>query len=270
MAEPWWACGTQDEEQLRELLGRDRVYNAYALGDLEPALMAHCRWFVAGRGRKPEALLLLFERLDPPVLFCYGDPAGLRVIVDGLCWPSTVYFSGLESHMEALAPRLEFSDVTPMWRMAVSAEAFTPVPAEGVQRLQPRDIDPLRRLYAAGEADGTAPDAFSPYQLEEGMFFGVWEAGELVAAAGTHLVSPRERIAAVGNIFVHPRCRRRGLGAAVTSAVTAALLEQGYDVVLNVARRNGAAVRLYEHLGYRRHCAYLEAIAVPAPVPQRT
>jgi predicted GNAT family acetyltransferase len=104
--------------------------------------------------------------------------------------------------------------------------------------------------------------AFHVSQMQPGVFYGLWVEGYLVAAAGTHLLSPTYGLAAVGNVFTHPSYRRKGYGLAATSAVVSALLETGIrDIVLNVSQKNLPAVRIYERLGFERYCPFLEGPA---------
>jgi predicted GNAT family acetyltransferase len=109
-------------------------------------------------------------------------------------------------------------------------------------------------------------DAFAPYQLRDlgsgsgGVYYGVEVSGQLVSVAGTHLVSPTFGVGAVGNIFTHPAHRRRGYGTACTSQVVQELLARDLDVVLNVNRENTDAIGIYEKLGFRKHCPYLEFV----------
>jgi predicted GNAT family acetyltransferase len=117
--------------------------------------------------------------------------------------------------------------------------------------------DQLTELYNLGEGN-----AFSPTQVEHGVFYGVFEDGQLVSVAGTHLVSPTYAVAAVGNVFTHPDHRNLGYGTMTTSAVVTRLLQTGIlDIILNVGQENQAAIRIYERLGFERHCPYLEGPA---------
>ena len=86
--------------------------------------------------------------------------------------------------------------------------------------------------------------------------------GLAIAAAGTHLVAPLESVAAVGNIYTRRDRRGRGLGTAVTAAVTAELRRRGVRTIgLNVNQRNATAIGLYERLGFVRYCAFVEGVA---------
>jgi len=137
-----------------------------------------------------------------------------------------------------------------------------PPPAARVTatRLAAPDVPALELLYADGESTGESPDFFFPSMVTDGVFFGVYEGPALVAAAGTHLVSPGETAAAIGNIYARRDRRGRGLGRVVTSAVLRALT--GIETVgLNVRADNKVAIGLYESLGFVRHCRFYEAQA---------
>ena len=87
--------------------------------------------------------------------------------------------------------------------------------------------------------------------MADGIYFGVRVRGRLVAAAGTHVINPREQIAVVGNVMTHIDYRGHDLAKIVTSAVTTELLDRLTDVALNVHADNEPAVAAYTRLGYR-------------------
>ena len=125
-----------------------------------------------------------------------------------------------------------------------------------VRRITPADLNALNTLYAGGET----PGAFAPFQIEQGVFYGVELDGRLVAAAGTHLVAPSEGVAAVGNVYTDRAYRGQGLAQLCTSAVVAHCFDLGIrDVVLNVDSRNAPAIAAYRRLGFRQHRAFYEA-----------
>lgn len=123
-------------------------------------------------------------------------------------------------------------------------------------RLHPGDVGALNALYDMAQAEH-----FAAYQVEQGIFYGLHVDGDLVATAGTHVVSQTYGIAAVGNVFTHPHHRGRGYATACTDAVIREIVRRGcQDVVLNVNVTNAVAIHVYERLGFRRHCRYLEGL----------
>jgi ribosomal protein S18 acetylase RimI-like enzyme len=169
------------------------------------------------------------------------------------------------AHLPVFEAHYDFSAdrIRPMLRMTVSCATFRSAGGLTLQRLSPADVPAIEALFAHGGP--FAPDAFSPAQVAEGVFYGLQtgdfvpsQHGDLLAVAGTHLVARTIGIAAVGNIYTHPAHRGKGYSQVVTSAVTAELLVKGLDVVLNVDADNAAAIHVYEKLGYRVHCPFVE------------
>ena len=74
--------------------------------------------------------------------------------------------------------------------------------------------------------------------LEDGIYYGVRVRGQLVSAAGTHVINAHEGIGVVGNVMTHVDYRGHDFAKMVTSAVTAELLERVADVALNVHTDN--------------------------------
>lgn len=245
-----------DPARLFSILNRERLYAAYAIGDLEPPLFHQTQWIVS-ESQGAMALGLMFTGLSVPILFMMGQVDGVAAILDRTLRPPTAFFTCRAEHLAAVIHCYELDERLEMWRMALTAPTFCPDPAQDRPvRLYPDDLRELNMLYELAHAQ-----AFAPYQVEQGIFYGVHVAGQLVATAGTHIVSPTYRIAAVGNVFTHPAHRGRGYATACTSAVVRDLLQLGCrDVVLNVNVHNDIALRVYERLGFQRHCRYIEGL----------
>ena len=233
-------------------LQQDRLYAAYAIGDLEPGLFAQCQWFGAEDDGRLQALALFFTGLNPPALFTMGDADGVAAILASALQPERAYFTCRAEHLPVVEAFYDLGKVEEMFRMTIAPADFHPFPGPTV-KLDLSHLDALRQLYRLGGGD-----AFAPYQLRDGVYYGVEADGQLVSVAGTHLVSPTFGVAAVGNIFTHPDHRRRGYATACTSRVVEDLLAQGLDVVLNVNRENIEAIGVYKKLGFRRYCPYIE------------
>ncbi|MFN7992169.1 MAG: GNAT family N-acetyltransferase [Bryobacteraceae bacterium] len=250
-----------DLEAVRAILQTDRHWAVYALADLAPEYSTFAEWHVAtGDG---QALLLVYRAFRTPVLFAQGPPAALAGLLAEVRHYPEFYLSVRADFL----PRVKnagyrIPEEKLMWRMRVDPASFRPVSNAAV-RLTRADYDELARLYADGAPTGETPQFFDPAMLTHGIYFGVREGLEIVAAAGTHVLAPGEGVAAIGNVYTRRDRRNRGLAQQATSAVTAELLGRTLPViVLNVAEHNVAARRAYERLGFRTHCEYREGLAM--------
>ncbi|CAN5392030.1 hypothetical protein BH24CHL10_BH24CHL10_11620 [soil metagenome] len=250
------ARAVSDRGEIAAFLRRDRLYAAYALGDLDGPNRARVAWALAhDDAGHPTALAMHHEGLVPQPLFLMGAPAGCRAILDGVLKPRDAYLQATELQEAALRDLYELDSPIVMLRMAVDRRTFTPFggPAD---RMTALDIDDLNRLYQLGYRGG-----FPASVVEDGVYYGVRVRGRLVSAAGTHAINPREEIAVVGNVMTHVDYRGHDFAKMVTSAVTADLLARVTDVALNVHADNDPAVAAYARLGYRTHCHLIERLA---------
>ncbi len=281
----WRVEATRDKERIRAFLASDRLWTAYALGDLEPGLFEQCDWVAVADGARDVALVLLFKGLDTPGLWPFGDDDGVRLALAEAVAPVAPRVSIRPAQRAVVEAVYALDTLDLMTRMVVDAASFSPVAwsplvppprlreepegseggAEGLpppRRLTGGDASALNALYASGET----PDAFAPSQIDQGAFYAVEVAGRVVAVAGTHLLAPGEGVAAVGNVFTHRDWRGRRLAQVCTSAVVAECLRRGAaDVVLNVKSDNAPAIAAYRRLGFRAYCQFLEAGATRSP-----
>jgi GNAT superfamily N-acetyltransferase len=245
-----------NREEIAAFLRTDRRYAAYALGDLDAPGRERRSWGIAydDRGRAV-ALAMHQDGLIPQPLFLMGEPMGCREILASVVRPRDAYLLGTESLDEAVADLYELERPVTLHRMVVDASTFRPF-AGPAERLAPADVDSLNHLYQLGFRSG-----FPSSVLDDGVYYGVWVRGQLVSAAGTHVINAHEGIAVVGNVMTHLDYRGHDFAKMVTSAVTAELLERVGDVALNVHTDNFPAVAAYERLGYERHCLLSERLA---------
>ncbi len=238
-----------DPNEIRAVLRRDPVWSVYALGDLKPGMEAKARWFA------PDLTLVLHD-YGTSILFAIGT-GSVREALAHVTWP--VHLQVQTDALEEIARHTPVTDAHSMWRMGWSG---TPIPVcpQNATRLGASDVPALHRLYSDGDETGEAPDFFFPSMVTDGVFFGIYAHEVLVAAAGTHLLSRRECVATIGNVYTRRDFRGRGLGRLVMSAVLKALA--GIETIgLNVRADNRAAIRVYESLGFVRHCPFYEALA---------
>ena len=247
---------TRDRRALEAAMSEDRAYAAYALGHLDPELGRGARFWLA-EGESGAGYVMHGTAMGR-TLVAGGDPAAVDAILSLHPGPRWSYVSTCApAHVAVLQRSHALSDALHMTRMSTTHATFTA--ADGpARRLRGREIRALNALYAR---DGH-PSHYSASHIERGVYYGAFDGERLVAAAGTHVVSPQQSIAVVGNVFTHPAYRGRGLGTRVTSLVTAELLDRGCALVtLTVDPANAPAVRAYARLGYEAGPAVVEARA---------
>jgi GNAT superfamily N-acetyltransferase len=250
---------TTNRSQIRAILNKDRIWSAYALGDLSPGFFRQCEWHVPADGTK--AVVMIFRGLEPPIVFAHGEAASIKPLVDEIGRISTLFLHVRPEIVPIFQARYQECQIQEMWRTVVKPSEYRPAPTGQAVQLGTDHLGALRRLYRDGEADGESPDYFVPSMLSQGVYFGIFEAAELVAAAGTHLIAPEDGVGAVGNVYTRRDRRRRGYAAAVTSAVTNELLRMELrTIVLSVNQRREGAIHAYERLGYRQYCAFCEGV----------
>jgi ribosomal protein S18 acetylase RimI-like enzyme len=257
---------TSDREALRAFLEQDRLFAAYALCDLEDREFGRTRWGAAYQGDRMVALVLEYSGVTPQPMFVMGREDGVDAILRDLIRPRAAYLAALTESMAVVKAHYRVDPGPQMVRMWVDRARFRPYPAD-VRRLLPAEIGELNRLYQLGFASWLPSSA-----IADGVYYGIRAGGHLVAAAGTHVISPEARLAVVGNVLTHVDYRGRGYATAVTGAVTAELLRSCDQVTLNVRADNPPALQAYRRLGYVEHVRFEERLVhrLGSPWPDLT
>jgi ribosomal protein S18 acetylase RimI-like enzyme len=244
---------------IRAFLGGDPALTAYALGDLDPDFWPQSEFVGAVQDDALAAVVLLYHGLDPTIITAFGGSDGVRAIFDALSLPGEMYCLMPEQHGDLIADYYTMPDLHHEWRMVLGAAQFAPPDLSAAARIEPEQAGLLADLYQYAANPGEAIVAFSPAQIAQGRFYGVWIAGDLIATAGTHIWSPAESVAAIGSVFTKPDQRGLGYATRCTAAVVRDALQAGIKtVVLNVRHDNAPAIRVYEKLGFRRYHLFVE------------
>ena len=243
-----------DRDAVRAFLERDRLFAAYALCDLEDREWARSHWGAAWRGDELIAVALEYAGLSPQPLFVMGEAAGIEAILGQVIRPRVAYVAAHGGDLPSVAAHYRVDQGATMVRMWVDRAHLRPFPSD-VRRLLPAEIGDLNRLYGLGFASWLPASSIS-----EGVYYGMKVGGELVAAAGTHVISPTARLGVVGNVLTLDQFRGRGYATATTGAVTSELLRSCDQVVLNVRSDNPPALNVYRRLGYQEHCRFEERL----------
>jgi RimJ/RimL family protein N-acetyltransferase len=242
---------------IRAFLDTERYWADYALGDLEPGLFSSAEWYGVEDNGKLMAVTMLYRGFTPPIFFAMGDGCGVDRVLAEAVREEAIGLSVREEHIGPVRKYYRTDGRIPMWKMGLDARDFTALDGDAM-RLTLADIPALQALYQFGGGD-----AFSPREVETGVFYGIKVGHQLIAVAGTHVVSAGGRIAALGNVMTHPHYRGRGYATAATSAVCRELTAGGVNTIgLSVGRENAPAIRVYEKLGFKKRVPFYEGIAI--------
>lgn len=245
---------TRDRDMLADFLGSDRLFAAYALCDLDDREFGRTRWGVALDQGRPVAVALEYLGSSPQPLFVMGQPAGVTGVLREVIRPRAAYLAARSELLDAVAVGYRVAEGPPMVRMWVDRSTFRPAPSDAL-RLVPADVGDLNRLYDFGLGSWLPSEA-----VANGVYYGMRVNGQLVAAAGTHVISRTMGLAAVGNVLTDRHFRGRGFARVVTGAVTQDLLRFCDQVVLNVRLDNVPALAAYRALGYQEHTRFEERL----------
>lgn len=242
-----------DRGALRDML-TDRAYAAYAIAQLEERRFPLSEWYVATGPEGRRGIVVHSASGLGRALFADGDAAAVDAILSLHPGSRFTFGSVRPEHFKTIQRYFVALRQGSMSRMAVTAGSFKPAEGEAV-RLTGADAAAVNRLYST---EG-GPTAYTPSHLNDGVYYGVRLDNQLIAIAGTHVVSDAEGVAVAGNVFTHPRYRGQGHSKVATSATTRELLNRCPLVVLTVETVNEPAVQVYRRLGYESVCSLHES-----------
>ena len=130
-----------------------------------------------------------------------------------------------------------------MFLMTWQGEGALEDPAPEAVPLGPRHAE-----EAVALAKLTNPGPFGPDTLRMGEYFGLFEAGRLVAMAGERAHAGRWR--EVSGICTHPQLQGRGLARRLASKIVSRQLARGQVPFLHVMGANAGARALYLRMGF--------------------
>ncbi len=113
-----------------------------------------------------------------------------------------------------------------------------------MRRLTRTDVPAMVEL-----AELTEPGPFRKRTIELGAFFGIFEAGRLLAMAGQRLHLPQ--YVEVSAVCTHPEARGKGYARTLIAEVSGEIRQRGKTPFLHSFADNYSAIRVYEALGFK-------------------
>lgn len=239
-----------DRAIIEKILRRNTAMRLYEIGDLDDFFWPSTTWYALADQQQIYELALAYNAGD--LLILLGQPTTsittMRTLLESIrhLLPRRFY-----SH---LSPELAdlFNDYSATshglhHKMALGDHGqLATIDSTGVVQLTPADLAEVQQFYASSYPGNW----FDPRMLATGMCYGYREQGQLLSAAGVHVYSATQRVAALGNITTHPAARGRGLATRVTACVCQALSASVDQIGLNVHAENQAAISCYRRLGF--------------------
>ena len=236
-----------DEQWLAEVAAVDPLSHAYAVHDLAHE-RAMTRFVTLKAGGRPRAYLLIWLGAPGhPVVHWVGDGPGSERLAEEL--PPRPLVAVVPTSVAGLvAQRREPAQAFSVLLMESSGvDAGLEDDKVSVRALNIEDAPALRQL--AEEQPSFLTSEYRRMDPGRTRVWGSFEAGRLVGVARTPVTLPAVWV--IGGIFTVPSARGRGVGLAVTAAVTRAALASGARAALFVREDNGPARRVYDRLGFR-------------------
>ncbi len=245
-----------DADELAGFFSDIPAAHIYAQVDLEDRYWHASRWY-----RRSDAVVgfVTIDDSDLETIYAVStrDPAGsLGLLVDlGAEVRPGVLATGPTGLGDALARIGPVAWREPCVRYVLTDPARLPAADPRIEALGADDANEILGLYA--NEPGAA--FFLPNMLADQSYVGIREQGELVAVAGTHVLSETKRMAALGGVYTRPSHRGRGLGRAVSAGVIARITDRIDLIGLNTAAANRPARSVYESIGFEPVLEYEEA-----------
>lgn len=224
----------------------DPSTHAYAMYDLafEPE---NARFVTLKEDGHSRAYLLIWQgSRGGPVVHWVGDGPGSERLADEL--PERPMIAVVPESVAplVLARRAPAPSYSVLLMERRPEEGPVADEAASVRALSAEDAPALRRL--SEEYPSFLTNQYRRMDLTRSRVWGCFEAGRLVGVARTPVVLPSVWV--IGGIFTVPSARGRGVGRAVTAAVTRAALHTRARAALFVREDNAPARRVYDRLGF--------------------
>lgn len=266
-----------DKQRLAAYLLHDPVMNSLLIGDLDDFFWQSTCWY----GLETEegelvhlALLYLGVGAGLPVFLCYDLPGDHTAAFVNLLFevlPTAIYAHLRPELASYFAIRYEFHPHGLHYKMALTdLEQVKKIDISRTQSLDISVMPLLEQLYTHAYPG----NFFDPRMLETGYYYGIYEHGGLLTAAGIHVVAEEFQVAVIGNVATLPERRNYGLARQVCARVCHELLKAGiHHISLNVMTDNNAAISSYERLGFKavgEYGEYVLRLKTNSELPEHT
>lgn len=254
--------------ELKVLTGKDEIYaylskNAasqiYCIGDLDDFFFPHTAWYALAEGHDIKSVALLYSAMAVPTLLLFhenNDGYGQRLMQVLKPALPPVFYAHLSPGLADVLGREHIAEHYGV-NYKMTLKELPPVAPDGsIRRLAPDDMHTAEDFYRVAYPHNW----FDKRMLETGKYYGYMLDDALAGIAGVHVYSAQYRVAALGNVAVHPDFRGKQIGLKLTLALCSDLLETTDIIGLNVRSNNLTAIRMYQKAGFEVTGEYEECL----------
>lgn len=237
-----------DRAWLERAARSDPVAHAFAVYDLLYA-PDRVRFVSLRADGETTAYLLIWYGGAVPVVHWVGLPSSWPRLLEGM--PARPVLAIVPPEVAGtVRERWAPTDAYPIEVLARPVGLTPPTPVDE-QRVRPlaRSESPVLRALC-DEEDELSASAYRTIDVGADPVWGAFDDGHLVGVARAAVVLPTVWI--IGGVYLRPYARGRGLGHALTAAVTRAAIAAGARAALAVRSDNAPALRTYLGLGFER------------------
>lgn len=253
-----------DKRAILSYLRKDAEIQYYCIGDLDDFFFPMTKWFALTDNSGIISLGLLYSGGEVPafLLFYKGNPQAsldlLRLIRNEL---PGIFYAHLTPPLIRFFEKQEINENYGLhYKMVLKNRALPASDDSGIRRLTTADLNEIQEFYSIAYPHNW----FDRRMLETGKYFGYFIGLRLTGVAGIHVYSPVTRVAALGNIAVHPAHRGKSIALNLTIKLCNDLLTDVDLIGLNVKADNRNAIRCYIKAGFEITGTYDECLVKKA------
>jgi ribosomal protein S18 acetylase RimI-like enzyme len=253
-----------DKDIILNFLRKNPGLNIYPIGDLDDFFWPNTIWFALSDGSTIHSIALLYAGQTVPTLLSFFEKESFltRQLLERIRYLLPVKFNvHLSPGLIDLFGRHNIiEDYGLSYKMILNK--LVPEPDDSnINLLKVNDLSVIKELYF----ESYPQNWFDSRMLETNKYYGYYINNKLVGVSGIHVFSEKFKVAALGNIAVHPDYRGQMIGYKLTS-VLCFDLQKCVDIIgLNVQADNDYAIRCYKKVGFEVIGSYDECYIINGP-----
>lgn len=248
-----------DKKVIYRFLAQSPELQIYCIGDLDDFFWPKTIWYAMAEKDQIQAIALLYCGMETPTLLSFC-PENSEVNINLMHKIKSLLPAKFNAHLsQGLLDVFGRENVLQYYglnyKMALKKTPET-IADQSIKRLSSDDHSQIADFYQMAYPNNW----FDKRMLETGKYFGYFIDNCLVGISGIHVYSAEYKVAALGNIAVHPDFRGRQIAYKLTSKLCHDLKKSVDFIGLNVKSDNEYAISCYKKSGFEIIGRYEECL----------